>query len=120
MPVKAAAPKDIDEYLARLPADQRAALTKVRRTIKAAAPGATESISYRLPTFKLDGERLAYFGGAKAHCALYGLGAARFARELKGFDAHGGTIRFTPDKPLPATLLTKLIKARVAEIKKGA
>ena len=118
-PATKALPKTIDEYLARLPTDQRAALTKVRRAIKAAAPGVTEAISYQLPTFKLDGRPLVYFGAAKAHCALYGMSAGRqaFAPELKSFDMSKGTIRFTPDKPLPVALVTKLVKARIAEIK---
>jgi uncharacterized protein YdhG (YjbR/CyaY superfamily) len=114
---KAAAPKDVDEYLSRLPAGQRAALTRLRRTIKAAAPGATESISYMLPTFKVDGKALIYIGAAKAHCAIYGSAVSKFASELARFDTSTGTIRFTPDDPLPAALVTKLVKARLAQIK---
>ena len=116
-----APPRSVDEYLARLPTDQRAALTKIRWTIKAAAPRATEHISYQMPTFKLSGAHLVSFAGAKAHCALYGMSSAveRFGRELERFDAKGGTIRFRADKPLPATLVTKLVKARAAEIEAG-
>lgn len=112
-----APPKTIDKYLARLPTDQRVALTKLRRTIKAAAPRATEAISYRIPTFKLDGRPLVYFGAARAHCALYGPGLHRFGPELKSFETSKGTVRFNPDRPLPAALVTKLVKARIAEVK---
>ena len=120
-PVARARPKSVDEYLARLPADQRAALTRIRRTIKAAAPRATEHISYQMPTFKLSGAHLVSFAGAKAHCALYGMSSAveRFGRELERFDAKGGAIRFSADKPLPGTLVMKLVKARAAEIEAG-
>lgn len=117
--MKAAVPKDVDAYLARLPAAQRAALAKVRRTIRAAAPDAVELIGYGIPGYKLKGKPLAYFAGLKAHCALYGLPVADFPKELKGFAMEKGTIRFTPEKPLPASLLTKLVKARAAKIAAG-
>lgn len=102
---RTAAPANIDDYLARLPADQRAALVKVRRTIRAAAPRATESISYGVPTYKLDGKPLIYFGAAKAHLALYATSK--------------GTVRFTPDEPLPAALVTKFVKEGMARIAKA-
>jgi uncharacterized protein YdhG (YjbR/CyaY superfamily) len=107
----------IDEYLAPLPADQRKALEDLRATIRAAAPDAAESISYGIPTFKYKGRPLANIGAAKNHCALYG-GAVVGADEadLEGFDTSKGTIRFTPDKPLPPVLVKKLVKARMKEI----
>ena len=114
---KAAAPTTIDEYLARLPADQGWLLTKMRRTIRAAAPGAAESISYGVPTFKLDGTPVIYFAAAKAHCALYAIDPG--TPELKGFETSKGTVRFTPEKPVPAGVVTKLVKARVARIEGG-
>ncbi|SRR6266511_423727 len=109
----------VDEYLAAVPPDQRRALGKLRAQIKAAAPTAKESISYGLPTFKLDGRPLAYFGAASKHVSLYALDAS--LPELKNYDTSGkGTIRFTPEKPLPASLVTKLLRARIAALKKGA
>ena len=111
-------PESIDAYLAGVPEDQRRALGKLRAQIKAVAPAATETISYGLPTFKLDGRALVYFAAAANHCSLYGL-PTDFA-ELKSYDTSKGTIRFPADKPLPASLVTKLLKARIARLKKGA
>lgn len=111
----------IDQYLTALPADQRTALQSLRKTIRAAAPGATESISYRMPTFKYKGRPLIHFAAAKNHCAIYGAVIADTDKdELKGHDTSKGTIRFSPDKPLPDSLVRKLVKARMAEIEVGA
>ena len=110
-------PATIDEYLAGLSADQRQALEKVRRTIRAAAPAAEECISYSLPAFRLNGV-LVGFGASARHCAFYpmsGSTIAAFRNELKGYETSKGTIRFTPDKPLPASLVRKLVKARLVE-----
>ena len=110
-------PATIDDYLANLPAHQRAALQKLRATIRSAAPGAEECISYGLPTFRLKGKPLIYFGAAATHCALYGAVDATLKKELAEFDASGkGTIRFTPEHPIPATLVRKLVKARLAKL----
>ena len=107
-------PTTIDAYLTPLPADQRAALQRLRARIKAAAPGAVECIGYGLAGFKLDGQPLLYFGAATRHCALYGaLNAGRFAEELKGFKQSKGTIRFTPDRPIPAAVVKALVRARI-------
>jgi uncharacterized protein YdhG (YjbR/CyaY superfamily) len=109
--------KTIDEYLGALNDDQRTALEKLRKTIRAAAPKAEECISYGLPAFRLNGPLVA-FGAATNHCAFYPMSASTIAdhkNELKGYDTSKGTIRFSPDKPLPATLVRKLVKARIAE-----
>jgi uncharacterized protein YdhG (YjbR/CyaY superfamily) len=107
-------PTTIDAYLAALPADQRAALQKLRAQIKAAAPGAVEYIGYGLAGFKFEGHPLLYFGAATHHCALYGaLNAARFADKLEGFKQSKGTIQFTPERPLPAAVVKALVKARI-------
>ena len=111
-------PKTIDEYLALVKPEQRAALEKLRKTIHAAAPGAEEYIGYGLAGFKLHGRPLVYFGAWENHCALYAASPAvqkKFQKELKGFEVSKGTIRFTPDKPLPTALVKKLVKARIAE-----
>jgi uncharacterized protein YdhG (YjbR/CyaY superfamily) len=107
----------IDEYLAGVPDDQRAALERLRAQIKAAVPDATESISYGRPTFKLDGRWFVAFGVAKNHCSFYA-GAApleTLAGELTGYRLWKGTINFPADRPLPADLVTKLIEVRIAE-----
>lgn len=107
----------IDEYLARLPAEQWSALEKLRKTIKAAAPRAEECFSYGLPAFRLDGRALVGFGAASNHCSFFpmdGTTVAAFKEELRDFDTSKGTIRFTLDKPLPASLVRKIVKARIA------
>jgi uncharacterized protein YdhG (YjbR/CyaY superfamily) len=114
MPAK---PKTIDEYLARLSATQRAALEKLRRDIKAAAPPAEECISYDIPGYRLGPRLLVSFGAAKNHCAFYpGAHPIRAHKhELAGYDLAKGTIRFQAEKPLPAGLVKKLVKTRIAE-----
>jgi len=111
-------PETIDEYLAQAKPGHRAVLKKLRRTIHAAAPGAEEYIGYGLAGFKFNGRPLVYFGAWENHCALYAASPAvqkKFQKELKGFEASKGTIRFTPRKPLPTALVKKLVKARIAE-----
>jgi uncharacterized protein YdhG (YjbR/CyaY superfamily) len=105
----------IDDYLAKLPPDQHAALEILRGQIRALAPGAEETISYGLPTFKLNGN-LVHFGAAANHCAFYpGAVVDRFADRLKGFELGKGTIRFQPDAPLPPDLIRDIVEYRVAE-----
>jgi len=109
-------PKTIDEYLAALSDDQRAALGKLRRSIRAAAPAAEECISYQLPAFRLGGKLLVAFGAWANHCAFYpGAVVEALKNELGDYDTSKGTIRFLPDHPLPATLVRKLVKARMAK-----
>jgi uncharacterized protein YdhG (YjbR/CyaY superfamily) len=97
-------------------------LTKLRRAIKAAAPKADETISYGIVGFKHNGKSLAYFGYWTNHLALYGFGSDfidAHAAELKAYDLDKGTLRFTAEKPLPDRLVTKIVKARIAEIEKA-
>ena len=113
----AAQPKTIDEYLATLSDDKRAALEKLRKTIKAAAPKAEECISYQIPAFRQNGI-LVGFGATTNHCAFYLMSSTTVEAhqdELKGYDTSKGTIRFQADKPLPVALVRKLVKARLAE-----
>src|SRR5687768_9582121 len=110
-------PKTIDEYLAPLSDEMRAALEKLRKTIRAAAPEAEECISYGICGFRQNG-MLVGFGAAEKHCSFFlmnGSTVESHRAELKGYDTSKGTIRFPPDKPLPATLVRKLVKARIAE-----
>ena len=110
--------KTIDEYLAGLSEDKRAALEALRKSIRATAPNAEECISYQLPAFRLDGRMLVAFGATASHCAFYLMSSSTvedYKNELKDYDTSKGTIRFPPDKPLPAALVRKLVQARIAE-----
>ena len=107
--------KTIDDYLATLSDDKRAALQKLRKDIHAAAPDAEECISYQVPAFRLNGRMLVWFGAGKNHCSFYpGAVVEQFEDDLAKYETSKGTIRFSPDKPLPATLVRKLVKARIA------
>lgn len=119
MKAKTYEPTTHDEYLAALGVDQRRALEKLRKDIKAAAPKAEECISYGIPGFRLNGKLLVSYGAAAKHCAFYpGSTLQAFAKEMKDYDTSGkGTIRFAPDKPLPSALVRKIVKARIAERK---
>jgi len=111
-------PRTIDEYLAQVQADQQMVLEKLRQTILAVAPGAEECISYGLPGFRLSGRSLVFFGAWANHCALYPGSSAtlkKFRNELRDFQVSKGTIRFSTGEPLPAALVRKLVKARIAE-----
>jgi uncharacterized protein YdhG (YjbR/CyaY superfamily) len=112
-------PKNVDEYLEAVKDDdQRAALARLRKIIVAAAPGAEECIAYGLAGFRHRGRPLVYFGASAKHCAFYPGGAsptAPFEKDLAGFETSKGTIRFQPDAPLPAALVRKIVKARIAE-----
>lgn len=114
---------EIDATLAALPADQRAALQHLRETIRDAATGAEEGISYGAPAFRYKGRPLVSYGAAKAHCAFYcmspGVMVEREAA-LAGFDTSKGTIRFTPDAPIPDALVADIVRARLAEIDAAA
>ncbi|MBZ5600470.1 MAG: DUF1801 domain-containing protein [Acidobacteriia bacterium] len=109
--------RDIDAYLATVPAVPRATLEKLRRTIQAAAPKATEKISYQIPTFDYLGSLVA-LAAFKNHCSLFPMSMAVIAahqRELEPYETSKGTIRFPLDKPLPAGLIKKMVKARIKE-----
>jgi uncharacterized protein YdhG (YjbR/CyaY superfamily) len=109
-------PTDVDGYLATVPDEARARFAELRRTVKALAPGATETISYDMPTFKYQGQRLAYFAAWKSHWALYGMNSDAHRDELAGYDTSRGTIRFPLDAPLPEPLVRTLVSERVAAI----
>ena len=115
---KTAKPANIDEYLAVFSEDQRAALEKLRQTIRAAVPQAEECISYGLAAFRLNGKPLVGLGAAANHCAFYLMSGSIVAAHedlLKDYDTSKGAIRFPAARPLPATLVKKLVKARIAE-----
>ena len=111
-----AKPTSIDQYLAGVSDDKRAALQQLRKNILAVIPTAEECISYQMPAFRYDGRVLVWFAAAAAHCAFYPGGMVNeFKDELEEFETSKGTIRFQPDHPLPATLVRKIVKARVAQ-----
>jgi uncharacterized protein YdhG (YjbR/CyaY superfamily) len=111
---KTRVPATVDEYLAGVPKDARVILEKLRQTIRAAAPQAVEVISYQMPMFKHHG-MLVGFAAFKDHCSFFpGSGVMEaYEEELKNYKTSKGTIRFTIEKPLPATLVKKLVKARI-------
>jgi uncharacterized protein YdhG (YjbR/CyaY superfamily) len=111
------APKSVEEYLARVPEPARSTLKKVRAAIRSAVPReATETISYGMPAFKHNGV-LVWFAAFKDHCSFFPTASviAAFQKELKGYPTSKGTIQYPTDKPLPTTLVKKLVKARVAQ-----
>lgn len=110
-------PETINEYLARVSPEKRAALNKLRRTIHAAFPRAEECISYGIPAFRLDGRVVAWFAAAARHLSFFPGGVLEpFKAELKDYETSKGTVRFQPDHPLPAALVKKMIKARIARV----
>jgi uncharacterized protein YdhG (YjbR/CyaY superfamily) len=109
---------EVDAVLAELPPETREALEELRRTIAAAAPDAVEGIGYGVPAFRYRGRPLVSFGAGKSHCSFYVQSPAvldAHRDELTGHETSKGTIRFAPDEPLPAALVTTLVRARMAE-----
>jgi uncharacterized protein YdhG (YjbR/CyaY superfamily) len=109
-------PKTIDDYLATVPEVPRLTLQKMRKAIRSAAPDAVEGLGYGMPSFKYRGRPLIYMSASKNHCALYGPAVVEFQDDLSGYDTSKGTIRFPHNKPLPATLVKKLVKSRMKDI----
>ena len=109
--------KTIDEYLAGVSNEKRAALEKLRSAIKSAVPKAEECISYGIPAFRVGGRLLVGFGAAANHCAFYpgAFPVQAHKDQLEAYDTSKGTIRFQAAKPLPVALVRKLVKTRIAE-----
>jgi len=115
---KTSSAKAVDAFLAAVPADKRAALMRLRKTIQAAAPKAIELINYGVPMFRLDGKNLVSYAAAATHCSFYVQSPAvmrAHAADLKAYKQGKGSVQFQADRPLPAALVTKLVKARIAE-----
>ncbi|HNY40693.1 MAG TPA: DUF1801 domain-containing protein [Bryobacteraceae bacterium] len=116
--MKSAAPAaSVDEYLAAVPDGERVALERIRKAVRAAAPGATETISYGMPAFRYQG-LLVGFAAFKNHCSFFPMSTKvmqAHAGELAGYNTSKGAIRFPAAKPLPAALVKRLVRARVAE-----
>ena len=113
---KQAVPNQLDEYIAAFPPEVQEVLRKVRATIREAAPGAQETISYRIPTFVLKGN-LVHFAAFKKHIGFYPTptGIAKFKEELSGYESAKGSVQFPLDKPMPLALIGKIVKFRVRE-----
>lgn len=113
-----AAPATVDDYLAALPDDRRAAMETLRQTIRAAAPDATELISYLMPAFKSHGTFLVSYAAFKKHYSLFPASGAvveALGDELTPYLAGKGTIRFPANQPIPVDLVTRILEVRVAE-----
>jgi uncharacterized protein YdhG (YjbR/CyaY superfamily) len=109
--------KNVDEYLAAAPEETRPVLVKLRKTIRASAPMAEEVISYQIPTYRYHGP-LVHFAAFKSHCSFFGVSKSvmdRLSNELKPWDTSGTTIHFSAKNPLPASLVKKIVKARIEE-----
>lgn len=110
---------DVEGYLARVPEPARTTLQKVRATIRSAVPkDATEILSYGMPTFRHNERNVVAYAAFKNHCSLFPLQASlidEMKEELKAYRTSKGTLQFPVDKPLPAALLKKMVKARLAE-----
>ncbi len=114
-------PSTINEYLKGVPADRRRALKDLRAKIRSIAPGAVECISYRIPAFRLNGVVVAGFCATSQGCSYFpfsGSTLGALARDLARYDQTKGSLHFPTDKPLPAVLVRKLIRTRIAEMKR--
>ncbi|MDB5204346.1 MAG: hypothetical protein JWP09_374 [Candidatus Taylorbacteria bacterium] len=111
--------KDINTYIKTFPNDIQIILKKMREVIKKAAPKATETISYGIPTFDFNGHHLVHFAAYKTHIGFYptSSGVAAFKKEILKYDFSKGTIQFPINGPIPFTLITKIVKFRVKENK---
>lgn len=109
---KRAKPKDVDEYIASFSSDVQKILKKIRGTIRKAAPNAVESISYQIPTYKVDGTVLIYFAGFAKHVGIYPAPreATEFKKELAAYKGGKGTIQFPLDKPIDHDLIARIVK----------
>ena len=113
----------VADYIAKTPPAARRALKQLRTAIKAATPGITERISYRIPTFELDGRYLLYIAAFKEHVSVYPVTSgmlARYSKAIAPYRAGKGTLRFPLDAPIPTDLVAKLAKVRVRERRAGA
>ena len=113
-----AVPASVEAYLVACPDDSRAALEQLRGMIRAAAPEATETISYQMPAFRAHGRILVWMGAFRDHCSLFPGSMALIDAhrdELAGYRIAKGTIQFRPDKLLPPAVVEKIVKARLAE-----
>lgn len=109
--------KSIDEYISTFPKGVQELLQTFRQTVKKTAPGAQETISYQMPTFKLNGKNLVHFAGFEHHIGFYPVpsGIEAFKKELSLYKQGKGSVQFPLDKPLPLQLISKIVEFRVKE-----
>jgi uncharacterized protein YdhG (YjbR/CyaY superfamily) len=109
--------KTIDEYIKTFPKEVQGILEKMRQTIRKAASEAVETISYQMPTFKLNGKSLVYFAGYKNHVGFYPIpsGIAAFEKELSPYQQGKGSVQFPLNKPMPYDLVRKIVLFRIKE-----
>jgi uncharacterized protein YdhG (YjbR/CyaY superfamily) len=109
--------KAIDDYIAGFPKESQEIMQKIRATIRKAVPDATETISYKIPTFNLNGHHLVYFAAYKKHIGMYPVptGDAEFRREIATYQTGKGTLQFPLDQPIPYKVITKIVKFRIKE-----
>ncbi len=111
-------PTTVDAYLATVKGEKRAALDELRKTIRAVVPRAEECVSYGIPAFRLDGKIVAGFLATAGGCSYFpfsGTTLTTLADDLEGYERTKGSLHFDPERPLPAALVRKLVKARIAE-----
>lgn len=114
---------EVRVYLATQPAGQRRRLTAMRKAIRTVVPKADEGFSYRMPCFRVDGRILVWYAAFKSHSSLFPIGTAiqkSFKSQLAEYKTSKGTVQFPLDRPLPVTLLKRLVKARLAEVRAAA
>ncbi len=111
-------PRDVDDYITGFSADVQKVLKKIRATIRKAAPKAEESITYQIPTYKLDGRVLIYFAGFAKHVSVYPAPreAKEFKKELAAYKGGKGTIQFPLDKPISYDLITRIVKFKLENL----
>ncbi|GJM31440.1 MAG: hypothetical protein DHS20C18_04410 [Saprospiraceae bacterium] len=109
-------PKNIDEYISSFPAEVQDILQKIRMTIQKAAPKATETINYQMPTFKMNGN-LVHFAAYKKHIGFYPApsGIKKFEKEIAGYKSAKGSVQFPLDEPIPYDLITEIVQFRAEE-----
>ncbi len=115
--------RTVDAYLAKLPEEQRVALERLRAQIRQLVPESAESITYGMPTVKVNGKGLLLYAAWKEHLSLYGLTdefVAAHADELAGFGGTKGSVHFTPDRPFPESLVEKMVRSRLADLEAGS
>jgi uncharacterized protein YdhG (YjbR/CyaY superfamily) len=118
-----AGPKTVDEYLNAIPERERSVLEHLRATIRAAAPDATEAISYQMPAFKQGGRFLVSYAAFSDHCSLFPASYAvmeALSDQLQPFVSGKGTLRFTVDEPIPSELVTRIVELRLHEVAAAA
>jgi uncharacterized protein YdhG (YjbR/CyaY superfamily) len=118
--MKRTAPDSVDDYIADFPPDVQKVLEKIRKTIRNAAPKASESISYQIPTYKLDGKVLIYFAGFSKHVSVYPAPreAKEFKKELAAYKGGKGTVQFPLGKKIDYDLITRIVKYKLQKIEK--